>query len=181
MKALTKRRPLLIAAVVALVAANALWFGLRRDAEPKAAFTFADATEYGGGGPLQASGGRTDLEAAPYFEPVTRSWLIAGNPVSDLRPYMKTMQAGYAANDTAPFLLVRLPATATTEDVRKALLNLTQRTICLVALSDENDPQRVKGTPAVAVRRIVSVLDDSGKAVACPAPHNPFAASSASR
>ncbi|PNU05124.1 hypothetical protein [Novosphingobium guangzhouense] len=183
----SSRTPLLVAAAALLVAANIWWFwpGSEKAAEPL--FKLADTNDYGPmGGPLTVRAGTAELNAAPIFDPSINGWRVAGRQVNDLRPYMTVNSGGYSPTDSAPFLLVRFRAEATADEVRRALLSLAEKKICLVALPDAYEAGASERAPEVAARRIVSVLDDAGKPVTCPAPPNPFghqspaAASSAS-
>lgn len=183
----SKRTPLLVAAVAVLVVANAWWFWPRSEKAAEPLFKFADTYDYSPmGGPLTTPAGSVELAAAPVFDPSINGWRVAGRQVTDLHRYMTMNVGGYSPTDTAPFLLVRFRAEATTEEVRKALLSLTRQKICLVALADAHDATNKEDQPSAAAQRIVSVLDDAGKPVFCPAPPNPFghhspaAASSAS-
>ncbi|MFT4053714.1 MAG: hypothetical protein QM681_04350 [Novosphingobium sp.] len=182
----SKRTPLLMAAVALLLTANAWWFWPRGDAPVELAFKLEPTTEYGVSHPLQALVTAGDIAAAPFFDPAKREWMVAGKPVTGLHEYLQTNRSGYAASETAPFILIRMPLQATAEDARKAFLSLARQKICLVAMTDGPDVKGGKRQQTIPANRIVSVLDDAGKPVFCPAPYNPFgdhspaAASSAS-
>lgn len=187
MKGWSRRTPLFVTVAVLLVIVNVWWFWPRSEKAAEPLFKLADTYDYSPmGGPLTTRAGAAELNAAPIFDPSINGWRVAGRPVADLHRYMTTNAGGYNPTGTAPFLLVRFRAEATADEVRKALLSLTKKKICLVALSDAHEEGVSERMPEVAARRIVSVLDDAGRPVTCPAPPNPFghqspaAASSAS-
>ncbi|WJM26460.1 hypothetical protein QUC32_18770 [Novosphingobium resinovorum] len=153
----SKRTPLLVAAVALLVAANAWWFWPRGDAQNTAAFQLADSSDYGRGS-VAAGITRADIDAAPFYDAAADRWLVQGKPIADLHGHMLPAEP---RGKRPGFVIAGLAQQATTEDVRKALLNLTGQGICLVALPDAVDPQ------GVSVHRIVAVRDDRGELRHC--------------
>lgn len=153
----SKRTPLLVAAVVALAAANAWWFWPRGDGGDRAAFQLADTSDYGRG---SAAAGitRKDIADAPVYDAAGDRWTVRGRGVTDLRAHLLPPEP---RNGRPAFVIAGLSQQATTEDVRKALLNLVRQGICLAALPDAADPL------AVSVHRIVLVRDGQGKSFSC--------------
>lgn len=154
----SRRTPFLIALAVLLVALNLWWFGHERPAGEAPSFELADASNHGRRS-LATGISRSEIEGAPLYDLESRRWTVNGQAVTNLQAHLLD------APGTAPtdrFLIARLPAEATTDDVRRVLLDLLERRICLVALPDAPDPT------AINVRRIVSVRDDAGRVVSCP-------------
>lgn len=153
----SKRTPLLVAAVAVLVVANAWWFWPRGDGQDAAAFQLADSSDYGRGA-AAAGITRADIDAAPFYDPAADRWTVQGKAVADLHGHMLPAEP---RGGRPAFVIAGLAQQASTEDVRKALLNLTGQGICLVALPDAVDPL------GVSMHRIVAVRDGRGELHPC--------------
>ncbi|WP_404481711.1 hypothetical protein [Novosphingobium sp. BL-52-GroH] len=157
------RTPLLVAVVLTLAAANLWWFVLRTPEPPKPAFELG-----------RTDGSTLGVDAAealsvPLFDPVHDRWTVNGAVVTDLPSRVRRSQP---ADDyhAAGFLMVRIADDADTEQVRRALLSLTQQHICWVALVDQVKPMSDGKVVPTPVHRIVSVRDNDGNVVACTRP-----------
>jgi hypothetical protein len=157
-KGRSRRTPLLIALAVLLVAANVWWFGHERPAGEAPSFELADGSDQGRRS-VATGISRAEIEAAPLYDLESRRWTVNGRAVTNLQAHLLTAPGSALSGR---FLIARLPAEATTDDVRRVLLDLVERRICLVALPDATDPM------AINVRRIVSVRNDAGRVVSCP-------------
>ena len=146
-----------MAAVAVLVVVNAWWFWPRGDGQDAAAFQLADSSDYGRGA-AAAGITRADIDAAPFYDPAADRWTVQGKPVADLHGHMLPAEP---RGGSPAFVIAGLAEAATTEDVRKALLNLTGQGICLVALPDAVDPL------GVSMHRIVAVRDGRGELHPC--------------
>ena len=154
------RRAVLLGVALLLVAGNVWWFSRE---EPSAQQAFELATT-GADRPVPSG----EVRSLPRFDAGSREWRVAGRAANDLRSRLETLgvDAGGSAA-SGQFLTVALPATATSEDMRRMLLSLVKQDICEVAVVQEGDPEVNGGGYRAAIHNILAVRSDDGSRLAC--------------